>query len=234
MFGFIEHVERVSRIGRWEKGRVTCPLAAAAAAASIALGVAVGQAAAQDGAQDAAPNAAGAEDPAHAELRKLRDALAAAIRENDLDAIVALLDDDVVVTWQDGTASRKPQGVREYYERMTTGPDRKVERVEIDPTVDELTHLYGDTGVATGSSRDLFVLTDGRELNFDTRWTATVVKKEGQWRLAAFHVSASVFDNPVLKLAVHKTLIWSLGVGVPCAFALGFVGCRWWMRRRTA
>lgn len=178
-----------------------------------------------------APVANAAENPAHAELRKLREAIVDAIRKNDLDAILAHLDEDVVVTWQDGSATRKPQGVREYYERMTTGPDRIVERVEIDPKVDQLTHFYGDTGVAAGSSRDLFVLTDGRELNFDTRWTATVVKKQGQWKLASFHISTNAFDNPVLKLAIGKVLAWSLGIGVPCAAAVGILIGRWWTRR---
>jgi ketosteroid isomerase-like protein len=183
------------------------------------------------GASAQAPVAAGMEEPVHAELRKLRETMVEAIRKNDLDAIVANLDEDVVVTWQDGTTTRKPQGVREYYERMTKGPDRIVERVEIDPKVDELTHFYGDTGVAAGSSRDLFVLTDGRELTFDTRWTATVVKKQGQWKLASFHVSTSAFDNPVLKLAITKVLTWSLGIGVPFAIVIGVLIGRWWTRR---
>ncbi len=178
-----------------------------------------------------APAANAAEDPAHGQLRKLRDRLVTAIRQGDLDTIVAALDDEVVVTWQDGTATHKPQGVREYYQRMTTGPDRLVERVEIDPTVDVLTRLYGETGVATGSSRDLFVLTDGRELSFDTRWTATVVRKQGEWKLASFHISTNAFDNPVLRLAVGKTLAWSLAIGVPFALLIGLLVGRWWTRR---
>jgi ketosteroid isomerase-like protein len=181
-----------------------------------------------------APVANAADDPAHAELRQLRETLVEAIRKGDLDSILGSLDEDVVVTWQDGTATRKPQGVRDYYERMTKGPDRVVERVEIDPKVDELTHIYGDTGVAAGSSRDLFVLTDGRELTFDTRWTATVVKKQGQWKLASFHVSTNAFDNPVLKLAISKVLTWSLGIGVPVAVVIGIFIGRWWARRAVA
>lgn len=218
---------------RTESGRRELPMTrrgvlAALAIASLAILGAIAEAAAPAA---AANPVAAPEDPAHAELRQLRDALVAAIGKSDVDAIVKLLDDDVVVTWQDGETSRKPQGVREYYERMTTGPNRVVERVEIDPSVDELTRLYGDTGVATGGSRDLFVLMDGRQLKFDNRWTATVVKKDGQWRLASFHVSASAFDNPVLNLAVRTTLLWSLGLGIPIAFFLGLLTYRMWPRR---
>jgi ketosteroid isomerase-like protein len=231
--------DRVSRRSLAGAAGVTTAIAATrlvvcAIVASVVAVVALAQGVPQDGAHNAGQNAAGrdAEDVAHAELRKFRDALVAAVSKNDLNDIAKLLDDDVVVTWQDGTTSRKPQGVREYYERMMTGPNRTVQRVEIDPSVDELTHLYGDTGVATGASRDLFVLADGRELHFDTRWTATVVKKQGDWRLASIHLSTSVFDNPVLKLAIRTTLFWSLVVGLPLAFALGFLTCRWWMGRR--
>ncbi len=90
------------------------------------------------------------ENPAHEELRALRKGLVEAIKKNDVDELLTYLDPDVVVTWQNGEVSRKPDGVKAYYDRMMKGPQRVVDTLTIDPTVEELTHLYGDTGVAFG------------------------------------------------------------------------------------
>jgi hypothetical protein len=107
-----------------------------------------------------------------------------------------------------------------------------VDSVTIDPTVDELTHLYGDTGVAFGSSKDHFKLTDGRDFVFDTRWTATAVKKNGKWKVASFHASTNTFDNPVLWIAVKRVALWT-GVsaavlGLVVGLVIGLL-----LRRRT-
>jgi ketosteroid isomerase-like protein len=177
-------------------------------------------------AQDAKPP----EDPAHAELRALRKNLVEAINGNHLDQLLDLLDEDVVVTFMNAEVGRKPAGVKAYYERMMNGPNKIVQSITIDPTVDELTHLYGNTGVAFGSSKDHFKLTDGRDFVSETRWTGTLVKKDGKWKVASFHASANAFDNPILWIAVKKTAMWAgiaAGlVGLVLGWAIG--------RRRTA
>ena len=47
-----------------------------------------------------------AEDPAHAELRALRDALVDAVNKKDVDALLRHLHPDVVVTWLNAEVSR--------------------------------------------------------------------------------------------------------------------------------
>src|SRR5262249_20142196 len=118
------------------------------------------------------------ENPVHEELRTLRREMVEAVNKSDIDALLTRLDKNGVVTWMDGQVSRGPQGVKEYIEKMTKGDNRKVNSYKTDAEVDELTHLYGDTGVATGHSRDQFALTDGRDFVVDTRWTAMLVKKD--------------------------------------------------------
>jgi ketosteroid isomerase-like protein len=172
------------------------------------------------------------EDPSHEELRELRKHLTDAINRNDLDALLQYLDDDVVVTWQNAEVSRKPAGVRAYYERMMHGPNRIVESIHIDPTVDELTHLYGDTGIAFGSSHDHFKLTDGMDFEVDTRWSAAVVKKNGKWLIASFHASTNMFDNPILRIAIRKVAIWTALVAGVSGLLVGFLGGRVLKRKR--
>jgi uncharacterized protein (TIGR02246 family) len=152
------------------------------------------------------------EDPAHQELRNLRTQLVTACNKGDIDGVLPLLDKDVVVTWLNGEVSRGPQQVREYVERMIKGPNKIVERFETNPEAAELTHLYGDTGVAYGTSKDHFVLTDGKDFVVPTKWSATLVKKDGKWVIANFHSSTSMFDNPVLDIAIRKTATW-VGIG---------------------
>jgi uncharacterized protein (TIGR02246 family) len=171
------------------------------------------------------------QDPAHEELRTLRREMVAAINQNDIDALLTHLDKDIVVTWMDGRVSRGPQGVREYLEQMTKGENRKVNSYKTEAEVDDLTHLYGDTGIATGHSRDAFVLTDGRDFVVNTRWTATLVKKDGSWKLASFHASTGMFDNPLLDLAVRQTALWTGGIAGVVGLVVGIV-LTWSLRRR--
>src|SRR5690349_13915630 len=178
-------------------------------------------------------NKSKAEDPAHEALRTLRRGMVDAINKNDLDALLTYLDRDIVVTWMDGRVSRGPQGVREYIEQMTKGENRKVNSYQTEAEVDDLTHLYGDTGVAFGHSRDQFVLTDGRDFVVNTRWTGTLVKKDARWKLASFHASTDMFDNPVLHIAVRRTATWAGAIAGAVGLAAGFL-VAWFLRRRAS
>jgi ketosteroid isomerase-like protein len=165
--------------------------------------------------------AAQPEDPAHAELRALRDDMVDAVAKRDVPRLLSHLHPNVVVTWQNAEVSRGHAGVRAYLDRMLNGDARIVDRFTTQPTVDELTILYGgDTGIAFGSSTDHFELHNGPAFDLQSRWTATLVKDEGTWKVAAFHASTNLFDNPVTQTA-RRYLIWT-GVG---ALVLGlFIG----------
>lgn len=172
------------------------------------------------------------EDPRHEELRALRREVVDASNRGHIDAVLALLDENVVVTWLNGEVSRGPAGVREYLVRMTEGPDRVVDRFETNPQADALTELYGDVGIAYGHSNDLFVLTDGREFVVPTRWSAAVVRNDdGGWKIASFHASTNMFENPILE-AHRRAWTWVAAA----AFVVGAVltgVLAWVMRRRS-
>ena len=174
-----------------------------------------------------------AEDPAHAQLRALRDDLVDAMNKRDMNRLLGHLHPDVVVTWQNAEVSRKPEGVKTYISRMLEGPNSVVESFSTAPTVDELTILYGgDAGVAFGSSRDSFRLRSGQSFELTSRWTATVVNDGGAWKIAAFHSSASLFDNPLLAAAQR----WAMTAGVVAliaGFGIGFLISRIGQKRST-
>jgi ketosteroid isomerase-like protein len=167
-----------------------------------------------------------AEDPAHAQLRALRDDLVDAMNKRDMNRLLGHLHPDVVVTWQNAEVSRKPEGVKTYISRMLEGPNSVVESFSTAPTVDELTVLYGgDAGVAFGSSRDSFTLRSGQQFELTSRWTATVVNDGGAWKIAAFHSSASLFDNPLLA-AAQRWAMTAAVVALIAGFGIGFLMSR--------
>jgi uncharacterized protein (TIGR02246 family) len=168
---------------------------------------------------------------AHEALRELRRSMVAAIQANDLDALVTHLQKDVVVTFMDGTTCHGPQEVHDYLAKMTRGPNHLVASYQPNVVVDSLTHLYGDTGVAFGHSDYHFVLTDGREFTVTCRWTTTLVKTDGTWRMASFHASGNLFDNPVLSMAMRQ-VAWVFGglsgaIGLLLGLLMG-----WFITRR--
>jgi uncharacterized protein (TIGR02246 family) len=149
----------------------------------------------------------------HNELRALRDRLLAAVNKNDIDAVVALLHPNIVYTAQDAVVSRGRDGVKAYLDKMLKGPQRVVESFKTNTDVSELTTLYADNnvGVAFGTTSDEFKLTSGVELKLESKWTATLVKENGQWLIAAFHISGNLFENPLMEMQAKKAKIFGAG-----------------------
>jgi hypothetical protein len=137
-----------------------------------------------------------------------------------------------VITWQNGEVCRGPQAVRAYYDKMMTGPEKRVEKVSADPKVDDR-HVYGDWAVSWGRMNDHFVLTDGSQLSLDSRFTATIAKRGDVWKVSSFHVSVNAFENPILGMAAKKAGSWGLMVGILAGIVLGLVVGLMMGRRRA-
>jgi hypothetical protein len=112
------------------------------------------------------------------------------------------------------------------------GPDRVVRNLTAKFEVDELTRLYGNTGVAQGSSTDHYVLTDGTDIVVHGRWTCTLVKEGDQWLIAAFHYSTNVFDNPVLDKVKSAAMTFG-GIAAVGMLLVGLVIGRFTARRKA-
>lgn len=164
------------------------------------------------------------EDPAHEELRALRDGLIEANEKRDLEGVLGYVHKDVVVTWQNAETNRGHDELRAFYRRMMVGDDRVVESVKHNLTLDDLSILYGgDTAVAFGSMDDDFKLMGGIQFNLHSRWTATMVKEGDRWVVASYHVSANLFDNPLLTVA--KNSLYLIGtIASVIGLAIGVIG----------
>lgn len=147
----------------------------------------------------------------HDALRKVRDDIIAAIDRGDVDAILVHLHPNVIFTPLNGRVCRGPAEVRAYFETMMQGPHPVVKSLHVTMEVDRLTDLYGDTGIASGSSDNHYVLTNGMDLTLKTRWTSSLVQQDGRWLITSFHASANVFDNPLLDQAKAMARYAALG-----------------------
>lgn len=165
------------------------------------------------------------DDPAHNELRALRDGLLDAMNKGDVERELTYLHPNVVVTWHDATVSRGRDGVRAYLNRTLKGPDKVVDSYKAEVDVDELTILYGgDTGISFGSAREHFKLARGGSLDLKSRWSATMVKEGDKWLIASLHASDDLFDNPLLDKIRTTAHLWigaALVVGLVVGFLLG-------------
>lgn len=152
-----------------------------------------------------------AEDPAHNELRALAKEVIQGITKGDIDAVLAHVHPNIVVTWQNSEVCRGAPALKEFFNRMAKDTFKGY---KVPPTPDELTILYGgDTGVSFGKVVGQYTLF-GKEFEFHSRWTATLVKENGRWLLASYHVSLNALDNPLINSA-KKSLIWAaVGTGV--------------------
>ena len=102
---------------------------------------------------------------------------------------------------------------------MQKGNSKAFKGYKVTPTPDDLTILYGgNTGISYGTSVGLFTVA-GTEYELHNRWSATLVKEDGRWKLASYHVSMNVLDNPILN-AAKSSLLW---IGL-VALVLGGVG----------
>jgi uncharacterized protein (TIGR02246 family) len=158
------------------------------------------------------------------ELAALQESVLAALNARDFTKLLPLLTPGVVVTFQNSEVARGRDGVKTLLEQNTKGAGGMVQNFRIEAKADG-DKVYGDsTVVITGSAAENFLMANGSNLDLDGRWTATAVREEGQWRLAALHTSADIFTNPVVehtKKTGVTAAIASLLIGLVVGWVLG-------------
>jgi uncharacterized protein (TIGR02246 family) len=185
-------------------------------------------------AQEAGANAAGdaSTEATHQALRAIKNDMEQALNARDLDKLLSHVHPNVVFTTMNNDVRVGKDSIRAYYDQMMNGPDRVVQKITAKFEVDELTRLYGNTGVAQGSSTDHYVLTDGTDIVVHGRWTCTLVKEGDRWLIAAFHYSTNVFDNPVLDKVKSAAMTFG-GIASVGMLLVGFVIGRFTARRKA-
>jgi ketosteroid isomerase-like protein len=169
-------------------------------------------------------------DPTEA-ITRMREGLVDSFNKRDLERLLSHLDTNVVVTWQNAEVSKGPEDVRAYYQKMMSGERPVVRSVVAKPEI-EGRHIYGDWAVSWGSLNDTFTLNDGKELPFNSRFTATIARRGDRWLVTAFHASVNVFQNPVMTLAAKRLGLITGLAGLLLGAVLGLLLGRFFSRRR--
>jgi ketosteroid isomerase-like protein len=168
---------------------------------------------------DAAEQGAAADEAVHEELRALRADLVDAIVKKDYERQLTYAHEDVVVTWQNGQVVKGREGLLKFLEE---GESDVFKGYTQPPTPADLSILYGgDTAISYGTSVAHYAIA-GQEFDLTNHWSATLVKQGDQWKLANYHVSANMLDNPVLNAAT-KALYWAGGIGLVVGLVLGMI-----------
>ncbi len=80
---------------------------------------------------------------------------------------------------------------------------------------------------------DHFKLTDGRDLDMNSKFTATLARRGDEWKVSSFHLSVNAFDNSILRLVATKSATWAGGIAGVVALLIGVLIGRA-MRRKAA
>jgi ketosteroid isomerase-like protein len=193
-----------------------------AAAAMVAISVV----AASGWAQQPDPHA---ED--RAQLRAMLAEFEAAINAQSIDRMVAAMDDNVTVIWLNAEVSRGKDEVRAYYGRMVGHDKAILNKYLTKASIGAPAKFYGDVAIADGSAMDEFYLIGRSFFRLDSRWSTTVIKNAGQWKIAVLHLSSNVFNNPLLdevQTNIVKAGIAGLLIGLALMWLITSV-----LRRRS-
>jgi ketosteroid isomerase-like protein len=171
----------------------------------------------------------------HTELRAVKDRLVQAVNSKNIAALVADVTPDVAFTAINNDTVVGIDKVKAYYDKMLSGSSRFLNDFSMTAEADDLSRLYANNtvAVATGSASLVLDLRGGTGLKYTVpvRWTATLSRANGPWKLAAIHFSADFSDNPYLTTALSFWKWVAAGTGL-AGLAIGyFVGRR---RRRAA
>ncbi|MEX2287413.1 MAG: nuclear transport factor 2 family protein [Planctomycetaceae bacterium] len=162
------------------------------------------------------------DEAVHDELRAMRKSLTEALTKGDIEGQLAHVHPNVVATWQNNRVVRGEDGLRKFLAEINAGNQKVFQGYTVPPEADELTILYGgDTGIAFGKSVPHYKYL-GMEFDLENRWTATLVKDDGRWKIAAYHVSGNIADNPLLTVA-KKSATWVGGVCLVVGIVVGSI-----------
>jgi ketosteroid isomerase-like protein len=135
----------------------------------------------------------------HAALRALRDKVATAIDRQDIKALASCFAKEFAFTAVNQTVLTNETQVQEFFDRMFRSSDALITSLKAEPKADILTRFIdANTGVCFGSSKDTYTMKSGKVVEMNVRWSATVVKENGEWKVALAHVGTDFLDNPVL------------------------------------
>ncbi len=168
----------------------------------------------------------------HLQLQAMLADIERGINSGNIDLMVKHIDEQAAVTWLNAEVSRGPEGVRSYFNRMVgNGTDAILSKYVTHPKISEPARFYGDIAVASGTTEEEFTPHRRGVFNFSSRWTTTMVKRDGQWKILTLNLNTNTFNN-VLIQELERYVAYAGAGGFLAGAAL--VGALVLFRRRKA
>lgn len=155
----------------------------------------------------------------HAALREVLHTVQDAINTQDYDKMLPVISDQSIITPVNQEVLHGKKEVSEYFKRWF-GPGRKLAKLEIEITAEKKTEMIadGNFGLVYGDAVEKYTLQDGRKYDMNVKWTATMAKEDGAWKIRSYHSGVDFLNNPILSEV--KGTIPKVGIG---AFLAGLI-----------
>ena len=151
----------------------------------------------------------------HAALRQLRDKAAIGINNLDSSTLAPCFAKEFAFTTVTQSVLTNQAQVQDFFDRMFRAKDALLSGMKTEPTADILTRFIDqNTGVCYGGTKDTYTLKSGEAVTMTNRWSATVVKENGEWKVAMVHVGTDFLNNPVLDRAAAFAKKLAIGAGI--------------------
>jgi len=166
-------------------------------------------------------------DPHEADRRQLLAIFAeveGGINDQNIDRMLKTMDDNVTVIWLNAEVSRGKTEVRDYYRRMVGGEQATLKKYRTQAKVSAPAKFYGDVAIADGTAADEFYPNARGVFRLDSRWSTTLAKTSGEWKVVSLHLSSNVFTNPLiaeLETDVYIAADGGILVGMIVMFVVG-------------
>ncbi|HST19765.1 MAG TPA: hypothetical protein VLR90_01500 [Blastocatellia bacterium] len=148
----------------------------------------------------------------HDELRQMLKTATDAMNSKNLDALAPLFYNKFSITTVDQKLFTNLADFKAYYEGLYGGDNAPLKTIMFKPEADALTEFIGDNiGLSHGTSTDTYTFSDGDTRVMTSRWTATVFKDNGKWKILNLHIGADLLANPVVSTL--KSYVYKAGIG---------------------
>lgn len=167
------------------------------------------------------------------QLLAMLDDIEHGINDGKIELMTRHIADKAVVTWLNAEVSHGPAEVKAYFDRMVgSGPNAVLSKYVTHPKIDQQAVFYGDVAVANGTTEDEFTPHRRSVFKFTSRWTATLKKTDGQWKIIALNLSTNTFKNALIS-ELESMVTLAGGGGFVAALLLAGVWA-FFRRRKTA
>ncbi|MCP4073447.1 MAG: hypothetical protein GY742_17170 [Hyphomicrobiales bacterium] len=178
-------------------------------------------------AQTADPNG-----PDHEQLHQLLISITETINQGRFRDVEKFFYKDFAgtVITQDVLTSKKD--IDAYFDKWFSGDSALIKSLKIAPEADALSRIYDDKfATVYGSNIETYELTNGKIYEVNSRWTASLIKDQGTWKILTVHNGVNFLDNPVLTVAGQSTLWFGAG-GLLIGFFIGLLAMFLFKKRK--